>query len=81
MHAARFQPDDPRADACPTVALKAAALMELLVRNDALVDGNKRLAWLATMVLCLFNDMTVTPIKWARPSGSCSPSARASSTQ
>jgi len=47
-------------DAYPTVALKAAALMESLARNHALVDGNKRLAWLATMVFCLFNDMTVT---------------------
>jgi death-on-curing protein len=47
-------------DAYPTMALKAAALMESLARNHALVDGNKRLAWLATMVFCLFNDMTVT---------------------
>lgn len=47
-------------DAYPTVALKAAALMESLARNHALVDGNKRLAWLATMVFCLFNDMIVT---------------------
>jgi death-on-curing protein len=47
-------------DAYPTVALKAAALMESLARNPALVDGNKRLAWLVTMVFCLFNDMIVT---------------------
>ncbi|HEX8080607.1 MAG TPA: Fic family protein [Jatrophihabitans sp.] len=47
-------------DAYPIVALKAAALMESLARNHALVDGNKRLAWLATMVFCLFNDMIVT---------------------
>ncbi|MDQ1742398.1 MAG: death on curing protein [Pseudonocardiales bacterium] len=47
-------------DAYPTVALKAAALMESLARNHALVDGNKQLAWLATMVFCLFNDVTVT---------------------
>ena len=47
-------------DAYPTMALKAAALMESLARNHALVDGNKRLAWLATMVFCLFNDMIVT---------------------
>jgi death-on-curing protein len=48
-------------EAYPTVALKAAALMESLARNHALVDGNKRLSWLATMVFCLFNDMIVTP--------------------
>lgn len=47
-------------DAYPTLALKAAALMEPLARNHAVVDGNKRLAWLATMVFCLFNQMTVT---------------------
>lgn len=37
-------------DAYPTVALKAAALLHSLARNHALVDGNKRLAWLATTV-------------------------------
>ncbi len=42
-------------DAYTTVAQKAAALMHLLARNHALVDGNKRLAWAATRVLCLLN--------------------------
>jgi death on curing protein len=42
-------------DAYPTVAEKAAALMHSLARNDALVDGNKRLAWAATRVFCLLN--------------------------
>jgi death on curing protein len=37
-------------DAYPTVALKAAALLHSLTNNHALVDGNKRLAWLATVV-------------------------------
>ena len=37
-------------DAYATVALKAAALLHSLVRNHPLVDGNKRLAWLATVV-------------------------------
>lgn len=37
-------------DAYPTLALKAAALLHSLVRNHALVDGNKRLSWLATTV-------------------------------
>ena len=35
-------------DAYPGVWEKAAALMESLGRNHALVDGNKRLAWNAT---------------------------------
>ncbi|MEJ7742752.1 MAG: Fic family protein [Nocardioidaceae bacterium] len=42
-------------DAYPTVALKAAALLHSLARNHALVDGNKRLAWLATVVFLDLN--------------------------
>lgn len=34
-------------EAYPTLAAKAAALMHSLAGNHALVDGNKRLAWLA----------------------------------
>ena len=34
-------------EAYPDVDLKAAALLESIVRNHALVDGNKRLGWLA----------------------------------
>ena len=37
-------------DAYPTLALKAAALLHSIVRNHALVDGNKRLAFLAAVV-------------------------------
>lgn len=37
-------------DAYPTLTGKAAALLESLVRNHALVDGNKRLGWLAIYV-------------------------------
>jgi death-on-curing protein len=37
-------------DAYPTLALKAASLLQSLARNHALVDGNKRLAWLASAV-------------------------------
>ncbi|MGV9531382.1 type II toxin-antitoxin system death-on-curing family toxin [Streptomyces cellulosae] len=37
-------------DAYSDVWQKAAALMESLARNHALVDGNKRLAWYATWV-------------------------------
>ena len=39
----------------PTVPLKAAALLHSLVRNHPLVDGNKRLAWLATMIFLDLN--------------------------
>ncbi|MBA3277773.1 MAG: Fic family protein [Geodermatophilaceae bacterium] len=42
-------------DAYPSFAEKAAALMHSLARNHALLDGNKRLGWAATRVLCLMN--------------------------
>jgi death-on-curing protein len=35
-------------DAYPTLDTKAAALLHSLARNHPLLDGNKRLAWLAT---------------------------------
>ncbi len=35
-------------EAYPTLAAKASAFMHSLAGNHALVDGNKRLAWLAT---------------------------------
>jgi death-on-curing protein len=37
-------------DAYPSLDLKAAALLHSVVNNHALVDGNKRLAWLAAVV-------------------------------
>lgn len=37
-------------DAYPELDQKAAALLESIVRGHALVDGNKRLGWLATVV-------------------------------
>lgn len=37
-------------DAYPDIWLKAAALLQSLVKNHPLVDGNKRLGWLATAV-------------------------------
>ena len=42
-------------DAYPTFEHKVAALLHSLVRNHALVDGNKRLAWSAARVFCLLN--------------------------
>jgi death-on-curing protein len=37
-------------EAYPSLDFKAAALLHSLARNHPLVDGNKRLAWLATVV-------------------------------
>ena len=42
-------------DAYPAFAGKAAALMDAIARNHALVDGDKRLAWAATRAFCLLN--------------------------
>jgi death-on-curing protein len=42
-------------EAYPSFDTKAAALLHSLVRNLALVDGNKRLAWAATRVFCILN--------------------------
>ena len=46
-------------DAYPSLPLKAAALLHSIVRNHALADGNKRLAWLATLVFAELNGATV----------------------
>ena len=43
------------ADAYPSFAEKAAALMHSLARNHPLGDGNKRLAWSATRTFSLLN--------------------------
>jgi death on curing protein len=48
------------ADAYPDVPTKAAALLHSLARNHALLDGNKRLAWLATYVFLDINGCRVT---------------------
>ena len=37
-------------DAYPSVHEKAAVLLESLARNHSLIDGNKRLAWMAVFV-------------------------------
>ena len=42
-------------DAYLTVGVKAAALFHSLAKNHALVDGNKRTAWLCTVVFCELN--------------------------
>jgi death on curing protein len=43
------------ADAYPGIHQKAAALLHSLARNHALVDGNKRLAWVATRLFYVLN--------------------------
>jgi death on curing protein len=47
-------------DAYPDVWTKAAALLESVVNNHALVDGNKRLGWLATAVFLEINDVEIS---------------------
>jgi death-on-curing protein len=48
-------------DAYPDLFAKAAALLHSLARSHPLVDGNKRLAWLATYVLCAKNGVELDP--------------------
>ena len=48
------------AQAYPTLAGKAAALLHSVVSNHALADGNKRLGWLAAIVFLTINDVDVT---------------------
>lgn len=45
--------------AYPTLSLQAAAMMQSLVRNHALVDGNKRMAWAATKLFLMFNGIVL----------------------
>jgi death-on-curing protein len=47
--------------AYPDQITKAAALLHSLARNHPLVDGNKRLAWLATYVFCAKNGDELDP--------------------
>ena len=42
-------------DAYPDLWTKAAALIQSLVKDDPLVDGNKRLGWLSTAVFLELN--------------------------
>lgn len=59
--AARPQASAGGEDAYRSLQLKAAALLSSLVRNHALVDGNKRLGWAATVVFCEMNGMDLAP--------------------
>src|ERR1700722_3673161 len=42
-------------DAYESLDLKAAALLHSMTKNHALINGNKRLAWLSTVVFCDLN--------------------------
>ena len=46
-------------DAYPTIWSKAAALLQSVVNNHALVDGNKRLGWHATATFLEINGASV----------------------
>lgn len=50
------------ADAYPDLVSKAAAMLQSLVNNHALVDGNKRLGWLATAVFLELNAVEASTI-------------------
>ena len=43
-------------EAYPSLDVKAGVLLESVVRNHALVDGNKRLGWLSVVVLYGLNE-------------------------
>lgn len=49
-------------DAYPDLWTKAAALLQSLLGNHALVDGNKRLGWLATAVFLELNGVATTAV-------------------
>ncbi|MCY3662499.1 MAG: type II toxin-antitoxin system death-on-curing family toxin [bacterium] len=57
--AARPQASAFGSDAYPDIWTKAAALLHSVVNNDALIDGNKRLGWLATAVFLELNGASV----------------------
>ncbi len=50
-------------DAYPDIWTKAAALLQSIVKNHALIDGNKRLGWLATAVFLELNGVKVTDVE------------------
>lgn len=49
-------------DAYPDIWTKAAALLHSVVKNHALIDGNKRLGWLATATFLELNGVAATRI-------------------
>ena len=49
-------------DAYPDIWLKAAALLQSLVKDHPLIDGNERLGWLATAVFLQLNGVEATHV-------------------
>lgn len=49
-------------EAYPDMATKAAALLESVTRNHALIDGNKRVAWAVTVVLLLDKGLSLLDV-------------------
>ena len=47
-------------DAYPSTAAKAAALLESLAKNHALIDGNKSLGWAACSVFLSLNALEIS---------------------
>lgn len=47
-------------DAYRSTAAKAAALLESLAKNHALIDGNKRLGWAACSVILSLNALEIS---------------------
>jgi death-on-curing protein len=58
--AARPQTTIVGEDAYPDIWQKAGALLQSILKNHALVDGNKRLGWLATAVFLELNGVAAT---------------------
>lgn len=49
------------ADAYPDVHTKAAALLDSMERNHALIDGNRRLGWMACYTFYALNGFALVP--------------------
>jgi death-on-curing protein len=49
-------------DAYPDIWHKAAALLQSIVKNHPLVDGNKRLGWLTTAVFLELNEVAASGV-------------------
>ena len=60
--AARPQTSAFGEDAYPDLWSKAAALLQSILKNHALVDGNERLGWVATAVFLKINGVAVTHV-------------------
>ena len=58
--AARPQTSVMGEDAYPDIWEKAASLLQSLVKSHPLIDGNKRLGWLATAVFLELNGAEIT---------------------